>query len=167
MNLRSIELTDIPPMVKSHSDLTPIEHTFFARLLTSLRVHAIERRLWLEIQTTKEPTFKTIIYQRRFEDPTFNVVLQAQIEDMRVDFVVIVVDQKRYLKIAIECDGHEFHEKTKEQAKKDRSRDRRLQALNYHIFRFTGSEIHNDDTSCVDELLRFVNSRMSGVIKGV
>lgn len=38
----------------------------------------------------------------------------------------------------IECDGHEFHERTKRQAARDRSRDRAIQAFGYRIFRFTG-----------------------------
>lgn len=53
--------------------------------------------------------------------------------------------------IVIECDGHDFHEKTKEQAAHDKARDRDLQSRGYRVFRFTGSEIHRDPVACVYE----------------
>jgi hypothetical protein len=56
-------------------------------------------------------------------------------------------------KMIIECDGHDFHERTKEQAKKDRSRDRFLQSLGYLVFRYTGHEIWKDVFSCAHEAL--------------
>ena len=47
--------------------------------------------------------------------------------------------------MAIECDGHDFHEKTKEQAQRDKEKDRILQANGWLIARFTGSEIYKKD----------------------
>jgi hypothetical protein len=55
-------------------------------------------------------------------------------------------------KIAIYADGYDFHERTKIQAIRDRSIDRKLQASNYHVLRFTGSEIYNNVQRCVDEI---------------
>ena len=46
--------------------------------------------------------------------------------------------------IIIELDGHEFHEKTKDQAARDKKRDRVLQRSGYKVYHFTGSEIWND-----------------------
>ena len=43
--------------------------------------------------------------------------------------------------LAVECDGHDFHEKTKEQAARDKQRDRVLFNAEYPVMRFTGSEI--------------------------
>ncbi len=56
--------------------------------------------------------------------------------------------------LILECDGHDFHEKTKEQAAKDKRRDRELQHLGYRVFRFTGSEIHNDAIACAIEAFK-------------
>lgn len=42
----------------------------------------------------------------------------------------------------IECDGHEFHQKTKEQATRDRWRDRLVARYGLHLLRFTGTEIY-------------------------
>ncbi|MEM1085859.1 MAG: DUF559 domain-containing protein [Verrucomicrobiota bacterium] len=47
-------------------------------------------------------------------------------------------------RIAVECDGHNFHEKTPAQAAKDKRRDRFLLQNGYPVMRFTGSEIYRD-----------------------
>lgn len=46
--------------------------------------------------------------------------------------------------LAIECDGHDFHEKTKAQASRDKRRDRELASAGAPVVRFTGSEIFRD-----------------------
>lgn len=80
---------------------------------------------------------------------------QKKVEKFVVDYVISVLDEKsgRRYYLAVECDGHDFHERTKEQAKKDRSRDRRLQELGFTVYRFTGSEIHNDPIKCAEAIL--------------
>ncbi len=63
------------------------------------------------------------------------------------------------IKVAIECDGHEFHEKTKEQAKRDKAKDRYLQSKGWIIARFTGSEIVKDGKSVVGEIENLILSK--------
>jgi very-short-patch-repair endonuclease len=58
--------------------------------------------------------------------------------------------------LVIECDGNDFHEKTKEQVKKDKQRDRELTNLGYKILRFSGSEIFNNPTACAEEVYTFI-----------
>lgn len=71
----------------------------------------------------------------------------------RVDFLIQVLLSNDYtLQFVIECDGHDYHEKTKEQARKDRQRERHLQNAGYIVIRFTGSEIYEDPYSCCDEV---------------
>jgi len=53
--------------------------------------------------------------------------------------------------LGIEIDGHQWHEKTKEQARYDKERERRLVAAGWKILRFTGSEVFNDPHTCVTE----------------
>jgi hypothetical protein len=53
---------------------------------------------------------------------------------------------------AIYCDGHEYHERTKEQAKRDRSIDRKLQQMGWHVFRFTGSEVFKAPQKCMADI---------------
>ncbi|WP_160648073.1 endonuclease domain-containing protein [Chengkuizengella marina] len=67
---------------------------------------------------------------------------QKRIGKYTVDFYFQYInsfDEK--LEIIIECDGHDFHEKTKEQAAHDKKRDRFLTEQGYFVLRFTGSEI--------------------------
>lgn len=45
-------------------------------------------------------------------------------------------------KLAVELDGHDFHEKTKEQARRDKQKDRDLVAQGWIVVRYTGSEIY-------------------------
>lgn len=76
----------------------------------------------------------------------------------RVDFIVSLIDsEKPALFFAIECDGHDFHEKTKEQARNDKSRERALQEKGYIVIRFTGSEIYDDADGCAKEVLSIIN----------
>lgn len=81
---------------------------------------------------------------------------QQKILEYRVDFLVIAKlnpTSPRLMRAIVECDGHEFHDRTKEQAIRDRQRDRALQAEGYGVFRFTGSEIHNDAGRCTAEVM--------------
>ena len=61
------------------------------------------------------------------------------------------------MKIGVECDGHDFHEKTKEQAARDKKRDRDLQALGYRVLRFSGSEIYRDVNACILAIFEQLN----------
>lgn len=58
-------------------------------------------------------------------------------------------------KIAIYCDGFEFHY-NKDSVIKDRTQDRILQLLGYKVLRYTGSEIHADVNKCVKEIQLFL-----------
>lgn len=82
---------------------------------------------------------------------------QIVVIDWPVDFLISVsgVDGVAAAWLAIECDGHEFHERTKEQAARDRARDRALQEAGLTIFRFTGSEIYRDPFGCADQVDRW------------
>ena len=64
------------------------------------------------------------------------------------------------LNFAIECDGHDFHEKTKEQARKDKQRERALMADGYTVIRFTGSEIYQDPYGCAEEVYLLVLNKI-------
>lgn len=84
----------------------------------------------------------------------YRVQTQAEIDTYRVDFLVEYRDQpisETFSRVVVECDGHDYHERTKQQAKRDKSRDRRLSALGYTVVRFTGSEIWADPFACAKE----------------
>lgn len=80
---------------------------------------------------------------------------QFEWKSYRIDFCI------RYGKdfehtLFIECDGHDFHERTKEQAERDRSRDREIQAAGINILRFTGREIWRNQSAVVVEIIEFM-----------
>jgi len=70
---------------------------------------------------------------------------------VHVDFVV-TTEKQGELKLAIELDGHDFHERSKEQVAKDKSRERSIVKAGYTIFRFSGSEIFRNVRRCVSEV---------------
>jgi hypothetical protein len=65
-------------------------------------------------------------------------------------------DGKWRMILDVEADGHDHHERTKEQARRDRSRDRALTKADIGVVRFTGAEIYADAYGCVDELHEIV-----------
>jgi very-short-patch-repair endonuclease len=77
----------------------------------------------------------------------------------RADFLVTLEDwnwelgrHEQLVKIAVEVDGHDFHEKTKQQAQYDKFRDRAMVAEGYKVLRFTGSEVYRDSEDVVTEI---------------
>jgi very-short-patch-repair endonuclease len=76
---------------------------------------------------------------------------QADVGKYRVDFLLTLSAPLRAdpttrpsVRMVLECDGHDWHEKTREQAARDRERDRALQQLDLAVFRYTGSDIWRD-----------------------
>jgi very-short-patch-repair endonuclease len=93
---------------------------------------------------------------RLCDESALGIGLQVQVLDWPVDFLITVEGEDGVLRTAVvECDGHDFHERTKEQARRDRSRDRRLQQAGHRVFRFTGSEIYRDPLGCATEIIRW------------
>lgn len=89
------------------------------------------------------------------------VFTQARIENFRVDFLIMGTGLYDGVSIVVECDGHAFHERTPEQASRDRQRDRRLQTLGYSVLRFTGSELYKRSFACVCEVARLMIEKSS------
>jgi very-short-patch-repair endonuclease len=80
---------------------------------------------------------------------------QVTVPDLgyRLDFVVRHVTQDpAFPLVAVELDGHDFHERTKVQVRDRDARDRRLQQAGWHVFHFSGSELMADPVRCVREV---------------
>lgn len=104
--------------------------------------------------------------KKDFFQDTLIIEKQVNIGDFRVDFLISAwtdgavvggidgpsVGLPRWRKLVVECDGHGYHERTKEQAAKDRSRDRILTSLGLDVFRFTGSELWRDPWACASQV---------------
>ena len=85
------------------------------------------------------------------------IVPQADVLGHRVDFIVVLTGVMKFRPIIVECDGHDFHERTKEQAARDRSRDREFQSAGNLVMRFTGSEIWNDALACAEQIIDLID----------
>jgi hypothetical protein len=98
------------------------------------------------------PAQRVVGFQIPGNTPTI-VVPQLRVE-VEVDDGLGPVKREHRLDIAVrfppsviidvECDGHDFHERTPEQAQRDKARDRAVQAIGVHVARFTGAEITRD-----------------------
>ena len=72
----------------------------------------------------------------------------------RLDFAIMNAAEGLYL--AVEVDGHQWHEATRHQVQSDKSRDRKLTAAGWQVLRFTGAEVYQDAAACVREVLALV-----------
>ena len=63
-------------------------------------------------------------------------------------------------KLAIECDGYEFHQKTKEQVKQDNEREFDLKMAGYDVLRFSGTQIFNNPIKCAEDTYNFIMKKI-------
>lgn len=71
------------------------------------------------------------------------------------DFIFEVCDENS-LGFAIEIDGFDYHDKTKEQAAKDKQRDRLFLKKGYIPIRFAGTEVYRNPLDCVRETMQII-----------
>ena len=89
----------------------------------------------------------------------FHLAPQVQVDWYRIDFVVKVMTSvgfpnpywNRFPKLAIELDGHEFHEKSKEQVTRQNERERYLIGEGWKLLHYSGSEFYRDPFKCVSD----------------
>lgn len=99
------------------------------------------------------------------DDLIFVMTPQAEVAGYRVDFLLWFARGRELRGIAIECDGHDFHEKTKEQAARDKKRDREINVAGFPVIRFTGSEIFRDPVGCAEQVKRALDDPLHIVSK--
>lgn len=98
----------------------------------------------------------------------FEVSINPQVQlisgntTFRGDFEILVTDYERQENhfFLLECDGHDFHEKTKEQVANDRNRERLFMKKGYTVIRFAGSEIFESPTYCADEVVKIIKVKV-------
>jgi very-short-patch-repair endonuclease len=80
---------------------------------------------------------------------------QVKIAKYVVDFLALFWDDRDFIMpIAVECDGHDFHERTPRQAQYDKLRDRFFATNSIFVMRFTGREIKRDPVDCARQVYR-------------
>lgn len=97
-----------------------------------------------------------------------NIIPQCVIETEKntyfVDFLYIFstfyennhgLKEEIVYELVVECDGHDFHQKTKKQVEHDNERELEIQMSGYDVVRFSGSQIYNNPFKCADDALSF------------
>lgn len=127
---------------------------------------ALVAQVWFRPETPFEtvlPAFTKEALEALRENSRRCILLEPQVQFpwARVDFVIhAYCHYERFAplgwrQLIVECDGHDFHERTKEQAARDRSRDRDAQLAGIEIFRFTGSELWRDAWGCAAQVIEW------------
>lgn len=143
-------------------DISPIELKFFIAM-----VYFMETYGSFVCSEIAEDGFYTERHGKRFRiysspftrksEAWLYVKYQEPVGKYRIDFMLeLCIDKLDKIQIALELDGHDFHEKTKQQASHDRKRDRDLLSVGISTIRFTGSDIHNDVEGCVKYTLSYL-----------
>jgi len=101
----------------------------------------------------------------KIESGSFVLVPQWSVNEVGlVDLAVFIpgLDRRRPI-VVVECDGHHFHERTVEQASKDRRRLRILQRLGIPVLPFTGTDVVRGSEEFAQEIAEFIDARVKGM----
>lgn len=85
------------------------------------------------------------------------------------DFMIIlenINDSRKSVDLIIECDGHDFHERTKEQVKHDNERTLILKKHGEDVLRFSGSQIYNEPVKCANDVFDYILTKVKAVQNG-
>lgn len=125
---------------------SPIERLFFLALALQCKVNVS----WFELVPSRD---------EGYDNTHLQIGNQVSIDGWKVDYLLTVLsDDGVRSHLIVECDGHDYHERTKEQAQRDRERDRRMQEEGYTIYRFTGSELYRGAFGCARQVLRWAEN---------
>jgi Protein of unknown function (DUF559) len=129
---------------------SPIEHVLAAALI-------VEAPLYNRSVNNGTDGRPFLLFWDRDDLGETFIVLQSQVNQgpYRPDFSLAAGFKAHeaekfdtHFRAIIECDGHEFHERTKDQAARDKRRDRWFQIRGISVLRFTGAEIWADPIGC-------------------
>jgi very-short-patch-repair endonuclease len=141
---------------------SPIESMFLNAVIDLAPQLGCELHVHYGWRSFSEPPVETAAdasYGAACDPPIARLVVfpQALLDGYRADFFMGFHREYRGESlvnwIAIECDGHDWHERTPQQAAYDRARDRALLRGGIATVRFTGSEINRDANQCAREAL--------------
>lgn len=116
-------------------------------------------------------TYHILLFDRGLEIPYIYIEHQYPIytknHNYRADFYFDTEYEFKFhykyeynFKLVIECDGHDFHEKTKEQVKYNNDRDYDLKNAGYDILHFSGSQIFNEPFKCANNTMNYILSKI-------
>lgn len=118
----------------------------------------LERQLYLELSKTY------IRFQTQYPLNWYgeNISIEGKTYgDKNNNFkeVLTVVDfyiEKRQTKLCVYTDGHTYHERTEEQAQRDRNIDRKLQELGFQVLRYTGKDVIENVDKIINDIKKWI-----------
>lgn len=97
--------------------------------------------------------------------PTLELWTQQPIGYWRTDIYLLLRGHRAGVCLAVECDGDQHREK--ERFAKDKKRDRYFLMNDIPQLRFTGREINDDVSKCVDEVLDELFRRFTAMLEAL
>ncbi len=112
----------------------------------------LERDLLLELN---KQGISYVMQRRINKDGTF-----YEFPD-EIDFDKILTIPDFYIenestKLCVYADGHTYHERTENQALRDKNIDRELQKIGFHVLRYTGKEIRSNSELVVENIKSYL-----------
>lgn len=118
----------------------------------------LERKLFLALNK-KHIQFK-VQYPLNWKGENISIVGKT-FDNSKNNFkeVLTVADfyiEKKSVKLCVYTDGHTYHERTEEQAQRDKRIDRKLQELGFQVLRYTGKDVNENTDIIVKEIKKWI-----------
>lgn len=128
---------------------SPIERRFVHALLLESDASIVEM-----VRPDDEEAAPMPLRLGEIPDTKLVIHPQRRLGRYRVDFYLAFIEcGLPFSEVLVECDGHDWHDRTKKQAAHDRKRQNWLIAQGFQILRFTGSQIHHNAVQCASDTL--------------
>ena len=81
------------------------------------------------------------------------------------DFLVFAEIFENDVNFVVECDGYDFHQKTKHQVKRDNEREYNIKMSGYDVLRFSGTQIYVDSFKCANDIVDYMITKIESELK--
>ena len=118
----------------------------------------LERKLFLELKKSYinfQPQYglnwqgqPISVSDRSYHHPANNFKEVLSVVDFNIE--------KRDIKLCVYTDGHTYHERTEEQAQRDRNIDRKLQELGFKVLRYTGKDVNENMNKIISDIKSWI-----------
>ena len=137
-----------PEFWNDESIKSPIEQIFITAFEFYCRLEN-KKRIFLFPQ-------KEVIYNNK----KYYIDFEFEADDYLTSLIFEDKLKNKNFKLAIECDGYEFHQKTKEQVQHDNEREYNLKMAGYEVLRFSGTQIYNNPLKCAEDTYNYIIKRV-------
>lgn len=141
-------------------------HKKCAEYVGAFEQEMFDVNMWRESDDMESP-IEQILYCAFYTVARINFLNRKQLHLLpqqcfgkyRVDFVGFYYANDKQRSVIVECDSQQFHERSEEERRYEKARDRFLQIEGHKIFRFTGSEIKKEPFRVASEIIAYLTER--------